>query len=601
MANLKPMTRIETDFVFFYNTEFTNYQNTRIFKDNQERDTFFLKSDRYKKKTFSSPFNFIMDKSSIRIPNTNYFDYYTMLGINYCTFVDSWTGKRIYAYVTDIKYINSGVTQINLLIDGLMTYCQGRVLEEIKPVNIIRQHLPKDKYNLYLNEIKNNDDIINTYSKNYFFETSFSFKNYVCIMLSSADLTSDFGTVDQPKIETSTGGTFDKISSPLDIYAVKQKKYREFNNKLKKYPWIAQNIQKVILVPSEIISLNNHFQLVKTKFNFSGLYKMKNNLTSDDSTTRIDKELDSVSFTYDELMDLYNLDKEQDKHILRSGYTTLEVYAWNGQKIDINLSKIGKDGLKFRCEKILGYENEIAIFPINYDYKQDDNKSRKLQVGRQYEQQLKHFGSYLNNAIFFTNFDTVPVLIDNARLSWAKTANQRQLNENRLISNRIQNVMNPKTSLETRFYDSASILSNLSPSNLLGKFTDEYEFYRNQKAEFKDLSLQVPSLTEQTTGNSFQIKYNNFGITLKFAKPDDTEIEKIKTYYKAYGYEFNRIKNNIEDIFSMTVCNYLQVKGNFYIKDVPTPIMEQIRIQLENGVRLWHTDFSNINNNKIRR
>ena len=147
MATLKPMTRIETEFVFFYNTEFTNYQNTRIFKDNQERDTFFLKSDRYKKKTFSSPFNFIMDKSTLRIPNTNYFDYYTMLGINYCTFKDNWTGKRIYAYVTEIKYINSGVTQVNLLIDGLMTYCQGRVLEEIKPVNIIRQHLPKDKYN----------------------------------------------------------------------------------------------------------------------------------------------------------------------------------------------------------------------------------------------------------------------------------------------------------------------------------------------------------------------------------------------------------------------------------------------------------------------
>jgi len=54
----------------------------------------------------------------------------------------------------------------------------------------------------------------------------------------------------------------------------------------------------------------------------------------------------------------------------------------------------------------------------------------------------------------------------------------------------------------------------------------------------------------------------------------------------------------------MSVCNYLRVKGNYHIKGVPVPIMETIRIQLENGVRLWHntntsTPFTGIERNKI--
>ena len=593
MATLKPLTRIETEFTFFYNTPFTNYQNTLLFKSNSDRDKYFLNENHFKKKTFTQSFNFIMDKFSIKIPNTQFYDYYNLLGINYCTFIDNITHKRIYAYVTDIQYINAGVTQINLLIDGLMTYCQGRVLESITPVTIERQHLSKNNYTKYLNEIKNNDDVLQTYTNNYFFETSYTFKKYLCVILSSADLTVDFGNRDNPKIETSEGGTFDKISSPLDIYAVDQKDFKDFSRKLKAYPWIAQNIKKVILIPSDIIKLEKHFTKVSTHFNFNNLYRMKNNANSDTYQADIDKDLLSISFTYDELLDLFNLKKGIDEHLLRSGYSTLEIYAWNGQKIDIDLSKIDKRGLKFRCEKIIGYENEIAIYPIDYNFK-EENKTKKLNAFRSYEVQPFHKGSYLNNAIIIKDFDTVPVLIDNYNLTIAKTANQRNLNESRLVSNRISNALNPNANIESRFYDTASLISNLSPSNLLGKFTDEYEFYRTQQAQFKDLSLQTPTITEQTTGNSFQIKYNIFGITLKFSKPDDTEMEKVKTYYKAYGYDMNRFSKQIDDVFSQSVCNYLRVKGNYFIDDVPTPIMEMIRLQLEKGVRLWHnTDNDN--------
>lgn len=604
MATLKPITRIETEFVFFYNTPFTNYQNSLIFESNNDRDNYFLKGNYFKSKKFDFTFNYIMDRSTLKIPNNNYYDYYSLLGINYCTFIDNTTKTRIYAYVTEVKYVNSGVTEIKLLIDGIMTYCQGRTLEKITPVTIERQHLTKNNYEKYLNELKNNDDIIQTYTKNYFFETSYTFKDYICLILSSADLTVDFGNKDKPNMESSVGGTFDKISSPLDIYAINQKDFKDFSSKLKSYPWIAQNIKKVILIPSNIITLNKHFQKVTTKFGFNNLYRMNNNSNSDTYNTRIDEELLTVSFTYDELLDLFNLKKGQDEHLLRNGYGTLEIYAWNGQKIDIDLSKIREKGLKFRCEKIIGYENEIVIYPLEYDYK-ENGKTKKLNPNRSYEIQPFHNGGYLNNAIFFKNFDTAPVLIDNANLAYSKTANQRALNESRLITNRIDNIKDPKSSLESKFYDSASLISNISPNNILGKFTDEYEFYRTQKAQYKDMALQTPSLTEQTTGNAFQVKYNTFGINLKFTKVDDSEMEKIKTYYKANGYEINRFSNKIDDIFSQTVCNYLKVKGNYFIDNVPSPIMEMIRTQLENGIRLWHNTkthkpFTNIENNEIK-
>lgn len=44
--------------------------------------------------------------------------------------------------------------------------------------------------------------------------------------------------------------------------------------------------------------------------------------------------------------------------------------------------------------------------------------------------------------------------------------------------------------IKSRFYDAVSVASNLQPTALFSKFNEEYNYYKELRAEYKDLALQ---------------------------------------------------------------------------------------------------------------
>src|SRR5699024_570581 len=162
-----------------------------------------------------------------------------------------------------------------------------------------------------------------------------------------------------------------------------------------------------------------------------------------------------------------------------------------------------------RSSYVMGYHNEVAVYIENYK-SVDDEK-----------------GSFLNDAIFIKNFDDVPIMIDNYNLSMAKSANHRQLSESKLVSNRIANIADSGADPKDRFIDGMSLVSNLSPMNLFGKFVDEQDFYKQQQAEQKDMALNSDTVTGQSNNNSLAIARDFFGITVKHAQPTKSEWNKI--------------------------------------------------------------------------
>lgn len=569
-------------FVFFYNTPLVNFDETIHFKSNSERDSYFLDKAKYKKLKFDTPFNFYRDKGEIKIP-AEIGDYEKLQGINYCTFKDSRNGKRYYAFVVKIEYINAKVIKMHLLIDVLMTFTQGKVLNTIKNVEIIRQHLEKNTYKKYIKYLKKNDDILKTYTKGYFFENRLIFNKFYVLIQSSADLESDFGDEDRPLMKSAKGGKYDKIVSPLSLYIVKYEDFQNFTERLSKYPWIAQNLKKIILIPQDLID-SSDLEQVNNGFGFSGLYRLKNNRVSKVSKN-LENELKRISMSYNDLMKLCNL-KENEEHLLRSQYVSCEMNNYTGESIPIDLSDLNTNtGLQISCNKIVGYENEIAFYVkdlatnnVNYDF------TGTLDISPEKR------GHYLKSALFFKDFDTIPVLIDNYTLNIAQNANQRNLAESKLISSRIGNIFNPNSSLQSRFYDTVSTLSNLNPLNLLGRFTDEYEYYRDLKASQEDMKLTPPTETSASNGNSFSINNDIFGMTLKFSKPTDEEMDIIKTYYKTYGFSLPLSNVGINNIESQNNLNYLQIKGNYILPDVDPTLMELLREILEKGVKFYHYD-----------
>ena len=568
----------KTKFTFFKNTPLIDFQNTIHFSSNAERDSFFLRENHYPVLNIEHDnFNYIRDKSSLKI-SVKYED---MQGVNYCTFKSEFEDTRFYAYVMNYEYLNTDIetgydtVRVDLLIDGIMTFTQGNILEQLTNLNIQRQHLSMKSYEEHLFELKNNDDILKTNTKSYFKTDSILFKDLIVLIVSSVDLMSDFGTEDNPKIKTSSGRVFDSITSPLNLYACDIEDFQKLMNALSKYPWISQNIKNMSLLPKMFMENNLKiitFSSKDTLKDVDYLYRVSGVNTSKQA---LSNELRDKSYSMEETYTLFGLDPIQDRHLLRNEYTTTELYNYSGGQLFIDNGQLNElRGLRFLADIVTGYHNEMMVYVDQYRINSENGALL--------------YGSYTNDSLAFNEFDDVPMLIDNVGLAMSKSANQRALTESKLISNRIKNVMDPNADLKDRFFDGASLLSNLSPSNLFGKFKDEQEYYKQQKAEIADLALETPTITQQSTGNSFNIANNMFGIHFKFSKPSKSEMKKIKKYYKLFGYELNDHGSKLEKVDSMSICNYVQFEGSWTIKNVDVAIIEMMKAQFEGGVRLWH-------------
>lgn len=552
-----------SEIIFYKNTPFIDFQNTILFDSNKIRDDYF--NSRFDFISYGiSRFNFIRDKSTLRV-NTSIF---SMQGVNYCRFTSEIEpDTTYYAFVMGYKYINDQTTEVNLIIDPIMSFCQGDTLSKFSNLSITRKHMKRSEYVQRLPELKCNDDVIKTHTKAYSHTEKLLFKDLSVLMQVSCSLTADFGNVDDPKIRTSSGLTFDKITSPVNLYVVPKKNFKDFMSKMSKYAWITQNIRSVSLVPTILIE-NNLTKQSPTSIDFNELYVLNDN--GNTSFTILDNELIKLSKTMDELCTIFGLDKNEDKHLLRNEYTTTEVYTFNGEQLYIDNGLLDETyGLKFESSTVMGFHNEIAVYVKNY-------KSNGYTEG-----------SFLNDAIFIRNFDDVPIMIDNYNLALSKSANQRQLAESKLVTNQVASITDSDVSAKDKFFTGASLISNITPMGLFGRFTDEYNFYQQQQAEFKDMALDTNNVTASSNNNSLAIARNFFGLTVKHAQPNEREWQKIKKYYKLFGYLVNDENSKIDNR-CMTICDYVKFNGNYFIHGVDSALNEMMKAQFENGVRFWH-------------
>lgn len=561
----------QTNFRFFKNTPLIDFQNTIHFSSNTERDNFFLNGNHYSELSVQNmDFNFIRDRSTIMLPVS----YNSMQGVNYCTFKSDFESTRYYAYVINYRYLNDDAIEVTLLIDGIMTYTQGSTLQTLPNLSITRQHLTMSHYNQRIWELKNNDDILKTSTKSYFHNDEVLFDDLTVLITSSVDLKGDFGTMDDPQMKTSYGKQFDSVTSPLNLYACNIDDFNRLMSKLSDYAWISQNIKSMSLIPTLFMEDNLTLMSFGSGDSLSGvtyLYEVSGSQTNKKSLL---DALDEVSYTMNETLSLFELDTVQDKHLLRNEYTTTEVYNYSGGQLFIDNGQLHPDaGLNYRADIIMGHYNEMKVFVDRYRVESGFRR-----------------GAYVNDSLSYNQFDDVPMLINSFDLAMSKNANQRAHAESKLVSNRVGNIMDGGADLKDRFMDAASLASNVTPSNLFGKFNDEHNYYQQQKAEMADMALETPSITQQTNGNSFNIANNVFGIHFKYSKPSDSEMRKVKKYYKMFGYQTNDQSSMLDPVDSMSICNYVQFSGSWTIGNADVSIIEMMKAQFENGVRLWHNN-----------
>lgn len=562
-----------TTFKLFKNTMFTDMQNTLHFNSNAERDNWFDRNFTGNNTIeFPNRFNYRYDRGTVNVP----MEMESLQGFNYCRFIDGWDGKAYYAFIVKTTYLNDKTTQLDLVIDVVMTYTQGNVLENLQNVEVIRQHLPMQEIINREEYLRTNNDILPTTTMMFIDPTNFTtdystgvqFNDFMYIIQSSVKLDGDFGSEDKPKMQTSIGGTFDGITSAINLYLVSSENLDILLTALSDYPWITQNFKTIVKVPAMFFDLSqlNTIDCKGTKLfvldgaNYSKELKLPFNLTKS------------------KIKEVLGLKAHED-YLVREQVINIYLTDYRGNQLNFETGKI-KDKNTIQATSVFGSFNEIDVYSVEYGQRKTTNSKD---------------GFYRDNQMTINTFDNVPVMVNNYILNKANTAYSRQLENSKTISGRIQSVTDPNNSVKDRLFNAISVYSNVfagglasAPAKGAGLFADEYEYYRNQKAQMNQWKISPPTVSEGSYTNSPLDKTNDYGIWLKVSTINNNELNSLRRYYGAFGHEAMSSDNQIYNVNSMSKANWVQFKGNYWINDIDRELFDQLKTLFEGGVRLWH-------------
>lgn len=562
-----------TQFTLYKNTLFTDMQNTVHFNSNNERDQFFdTEFTGENVKTFQTSFNFRRDMGTLKVPEL----FENLMGFNYCRFVNGFDKKTYYAYIVSMKYLNDNTTQLDLVIDTVMTYTQGNILENLQNVEVIRQHLPQNIMNNRMDYLRNNSDTLQTSSMMFVDSTLLGgavvFSDFYYIIQSAVVLDGDieqFGTEDKPKMKTAKGSTFDGVSTPINLYLCSGDILTEWTKNMSDYPWIMQNVKTIIKIPSILIDTS----------------KLETKTCAGVSMWRLAYKKESeklvLPFQINEkrLREFLGL-RSNETYLLRDNVINCYLTDFRGNQLNFETGKIGeKNNIVLSC--VFGVTNEIDVYSEHYGER---------------DTSLSKHGFYRDNQMTITQFDNVPVMIDNYTLNKANTAYSRQLENSRQISGRLDAITGKDSSLQDRLFNAVSVYSNVfsdgltsAPAKAVGLFSNEYEYYRDQKAQFNQWKITPPTVSEGSYSNSNLIKTNDYGIWLKVSRINDDELNNLRSYFGKFGFEAMSNDNVIYSVNSWELCNWVQFRGNYVIPDIDRELFDVLKTIFEGGVRLFHS------------
>ena len=562
-----------TDIDLFYNTPFTDFQNTIHFSGDSARDSFFA-SGVYATHSISAKFNMVRDRLTIHYPLSTH----DANGVNYARFKNDFDNRWYYAFVNQVEYINDAVTNIYLVLDPVMTFMQGNFTQYLHNVQVDRQSLNSTLFAENSDRLKTNNDLL-AFPKRYQTQEIQAWVHFHVVFLCSVDLTKKYGTDEKPVLTTSKGNVYDGITSPVDLYCMKSvDSFTALMKYLGDYPWISQNISNVALIPSDVIDDGDLIEQTNAEnenIQGLGLYRFKKNGKTKTVT------LDDINSDMGEIKANFDFPSNIPDYIMREQYANIELNSWNGQKLSLDPTYLPNKGLSLYAQAVFGYHNEIRVFQDQYQ-----STSHEKSVGGLYR------GAYANNALIFDVFDDIPVLVDNYKLSKANTAHQRALSNDRTITGKAQIIGDNHAALQDRFMNALELTTSLQGGvikNAGSQFTDEYEHYRDQRAELADKAISAPSVGSMNASQSFNIGHDIFGVTAKYSSIGD-QYKIVMRYHNTFGFDFGGQIQEVYSLDTLPLMNFLKFSGNWVLPGVPAQFMQQLKVTLENGVKFWHAN-----------
>lgn len=181
----------------------------------------------------------------------------------------STTPSNLYYFVQECRYLAPNTTELVIQLDVWQTF-YNRVEFNLCYVNkghigIANTHASISSLNRYMLEPEglNAGDEYEIVHQEYF--NFYNTPPWVLLM-SSADLTSDWGTEANPNLATANGTSGGGVTQGCELYVCDFQNFRVLMGALSAAPWVSQCISFVTLIPANMVKLGNKITYKNAEF-----------------------------------------------------------------------------------------------------------------------------------------------------------------------------------------------------------------------------------------------------------------------------------------------------------------------------------------------
>lgn len=168
----------------------------------------------------------------------------------------------LYYFINDMTYVAPNTTELQLQLDVWTTYSH---LMQFRRAYVTRGHAAMWLHNRYgtidgrewLCRPEGLDTgstpLIGGVASWQLCNTS----NYYVVITSTISLTGDYGSESDPKFKAASGSTAEQLPNGCEIYLATKSQFQALASYLKDFPWVAQGISSITLVPDEMVDTSS--------------------------------------------------------------------------------------------------------------------------------------------------------------------------------------------------------------------------------------------------------------------------------------------------------------------------------------------------------
>lgn len=355
-----------------------NYRDIVIWDDVQQRNAYLdaqaLSGTGWRSKRFS--YCRPNEPISVPVPYSAAYKYNYVVVQNPMQPVDGEEQPlKLCYFILSTDYVAPGTTQLTLQLDVIQTYQfgvrLGNMFVERGHMGVSNAVFKNGVQNLqgqYLRKYLNvpegldvGDSYVMANHEWYPLTDASTFDIGKIIIISSADLAADPGTVDNPNLNVADGQNADGIPSGCNVYSMTLSTFKAVLNAMKEKSWVAQCIQSVSTFPARLLSAGTDVQL----FGNSGI-----TMQFLGETDTLELPLKTYATTGNIYQQLSN-GVPDGYHNLYKAYTypysVIELTAYNGNSVFVKPELVYGNTLALT---VIGCAvapfARIGVFPTNY-------------------------------------------------------------------------------------------------------------------------------------------------------------------------------------------------------------------------------------------